>query len=470
MVYIYFTYDDRDRQTSFFLYASLVSQLLRNTTQMRKDVIRLFEKQKKLAHRQRSQILKTFKHAMNNLGSSKLLIFDALDEASENTRDAVLDLLKDAHSESSRVFVTSRNDYRDSLPHEQILNYHVQADADDIRAFSNDSLKNRNLKPVMKAKFGNNAEAQQFASSIVEKILNNSQELFLHVYYAVKDVCEQVSVSGIKKAVFKQHKDVNVIYAITLKQIMTLATVKKDLAHRTIAWLIFAKKSFEDNELKETFTIDNQTGRADPAAQLNVENVVNYCRGLIVRVKSREMSYLRLAHMTAQEYFSQDEMFQRYHANMCLTCFNRVMSCLAPFRKKARRKSSVTDRDSGNHEKFQYLDELVEEPLSDSYVDETASESDSSITDGEYDGEPSEAQEDDDAENEITSLFENSHSQIISENNQSWRYVESVWPKTLLPWIAKKTHFSSYAGTYALSHLKEATLTDHLEKTISTFV
>ena len=293
---------------------------------------------------------------------------------------------------------------------------------------------------------------------------------FLHAYYAVKDVCEQVTTSGIKKAASKQHKDANVIYAITLEQIKTLATAKKDLAHRTIAWLTFAKKPFEENELKEAFTIDNQTGRADLAAQLDVENVVDYCRGLVVRVKSRGTSYLRLAHMTAQEYFSQDELFQRYHADMCLTCFNRLMSCLAPFRKKAQKKSSVTHRDSGNHEEFHYLDELVEEPLSDSSVDETASESDSSSTNGEDDGEPSEAQEDDDAEDEITSLFEDSHSQTLSENNQSWRYVESVWPKTLLPWVAKKTHFSSYAGTYALSHLKEATLTDDLENAILTFV
>ena len=177
MAYIYFTYDDRDRQTPFFLYASLVFQLLRNTTQMRKDVIRLFEEQKKLAHRQRAQILKAFKHAVNSLGSSKLLIFDALDEASEDTRDAVLDLLEGAHSGSSRIFVTSRSDYRDSLPHEQVFNYHVQADADDIRAFSIDRMKNRNLKRIMKAKFGNDAEAQEFATSIAEEILNNSQGL-----------------------------------------------------------------------------------------------------------------------------------------------------------------------------------------------------------------------------------------------------------------------------------------------------
>lgn len=122
---------------------------------------------------------------------------------------------------------------------------------------------------------------------------------FLHAYYAVKDVCEQVSTSGIKKAASKQHKDANVIYAITLEQIKTLATAKKDLAHRTIAWLTFAKKPFEDNELKEAFTIDNQTGRADLAAQLDMENVVDYCRGLVIPVKSRGMSYLRLAHMTA---------------------------------------------------------------------------------------------------------------------------------------------------------------------------
>ena len=177
MAYTYFTYDDRDRQTPFVVYAGIVSQLLRDSSKLQEAVFQLFEEQKKLARKQKWQILNGLRRAVADLKSSKLLIFDALDEASEETRDQILNLLEGARSDSPRILVTSRSDYRESVPHEQVLSYRVRADEDDIRAFSEDRLKNRNVKRIVKAKYGTGAEAQQFASSISEEILANSQGL-----------------------------------------------------------------------------------------------------------------------------------------------------------------------------------------------------------------------------------------------------------------------------------------------------
>ena len=85
-------------------------------------------------------------------------------------------------------------------------------------------------------------------------------------------------MSGIRNAVSKRHEDANNICAATLERIYILAAPQKGLANRTIAWLTFTKKLFEENELKEAFAISSVNGQVDPDAQLVIENVVEYCR------------------------------------------------------------------------------------------------------------------------------------------------------------------------------------------------
>ena len=178
LAYTYFSYNDRDRQTPFVVFAGIISQLLGGSSQLTKDMLQMFEESGKVARKQQSQILKSFRRAIIKLQSTKLLIFDALDEASEKTRAEILDLLKGARSESSRMLVTSRSSFRDSLTQEQVLFHHVYADADDIRAFAEDRLKDENVTRIVRAQCRRTgADATQITSKISEEILINSHGL-----------------------------------------------------------------------------------------------------------------------------------------------------------------------------------------------------------------------------------------------------------------------------------------------------
>ena len=177
LAYTYFSYNDRGRQTPFVVFAGIISQLLGDSSQLRDDIFQIFEEYRKVARKQQAQILKSFRRAIINLQSTKLLVFDALDEASEKTRAEILSLLKGARSESSRMLVTSRSGFGKSLAQEQVLFHHVHADADDIRAFSEDRLKNDNVERIVRAHCRTGAEAKQLTSEISEEILTNSHGL-----------------------------------------------------------------------------------------------------------------------------------------------------------------------------------------------------------------------------------------------------------------------------------------------------
>ena len=177
LAYTYFSYNNRDRQTPFVVYAGIITQLLRDSSELREDMFRLFVENRKFARKHESQIFKGLRRAVLSLKSTKLVVFDALDEASEKTRAEILSLLKSARSESARMLVTSRNDFRESLSHDQVLSHHVHADADDIRAFSEDRLKNENVERIVRAYCGTATEAQRFTSNLSEEILTNSHGL-----------------------------------------------------------------------------------------------------------------------------------------------------------------------------------------------------------------------------------------------------------------------------------------------------
>ena len=177
LAYTYFSYNDRDRQTPFVVFAGIIEQLLGGSSQLKKDMLQMFEEYRKVAPKQQSQILRSFRRAIIKLQSTKLLVFDALDEASEKTRAEILSLLKGARSDSSRMLVTSRNGFRDSLAQEQVLFHHVHADADDIRAFSEDRLKNENVERIVRAYCRTGTEAKQLTSKVSEQILTNSHGL-----------------------------------------------------------------------------------------------------------------------------------------------------------------------------------------------------------------------------------------------------------------------------------------------------
>ena len=241
-----------------------------------------------------------------------------------------------------------------------------------------------------------------------------------------------------------------------------LAAPQKDLAYRTLAWLTFTKKPFQENELQEAFAISNVNGQLDLDAQPVMENVVEYCRGLVVRVKTRKVAYLRLAHMTAQEYFSQVDSFRRYHVDMCLTCLNRAIYCLTP-------NEMVNQQDSSDNQSD--LGDAAYEDTSDLSADEAFGETD--FPDAEERDEKGSAVADDwnDSDDDIgDSLSEDSEVLTIFEDHQSWRSSGSVWPQTLLPWIEKRTPFSLYAGRYALCHLEESIVTPDVETTVLKFI
>ena len=160
---------------------------------------------------------------------------------------------------------------------------------------------------------------------------------------------------------------------------------------------------------------------------------------------------------------------------MCLTCFNRVISCLSLDIAVDQEQDSPDGTQGEANKKFGERDDGSDESSTQSSASEASGESDTTSSgpeegreDGEDGGDGDYEDYDDD---EIDERFlEDSDSPTMFEDGQSWRYSRDVWPQSLLPWIAKKTPFSLYAARYALSHLEEAGVSSEIEQVVFKFI
>ena len=197
--------------------------------------------------------------------------------------------------------------------------------------------------------------------------------------------------------------------------------------------LTFAKKPFEENELKEAFATDD-SGRVDDASHFHAEKVVEYCRGLIIRVKMRGVSYLRLSHVTAQDYLSPVEFLQEYRNDICLTCLNHVISCLPPERSKSwEHDGHISQRGGIDFEDDHDQENVISEYALDSPTNELSEGPSFSGGDDEENDRHDEDDSEDDDDAVGRSLVAQFDSRVILEDRQSWRFCKDVWPRTLLP-------------------------------------
>lgn len=155
---------------------------------------------------------------------------------------------------------------------------------------------------------------------------------------------------------------------------------------------------------------------------------MEYCRGLIIRVKTRGVSYLRLAHMTAQEYFLQVEFLQQYHSDICLTCFNHVISCLPPERLNSRECDGYVNQKGGiQHEDDHDSDDVTSEYTLNSSANEVLEEPAFSGSEDEEDIKFDEGDNEENDDDGIgVSLVDEVDSRIIFEDHQSWRFNQDV--------------------------------------------
>jgi len=162
IAYVYFNYKQQESQTAHCIYASLVAQLLNRIPALQDAVEPLYNKYNDGKKRASAEELFNI---LSNLPSSGkvLLAFDALDEASRDTRNALVSQLAKLEVKSIFVFLTSRPTINLSSIGLKTQIKDVAAQTSDLEVFIRAQLKDDNVEDFLYE----NPEA------IIEEIIRN---------------------------------------------------------------------------------------------------------------------------------------------------------------------------------------------------------------------------------------------------------------------------------------------------------
>jgi hypothetical protein len=107
--YIYFNYKQQGDQTISSIFASIIVQLLTQSAAVQKMVEELFENNQD--GKRKAELEDLVNILFNNKSTSTIVLaFDALDEASQPTRKALMSQFSTMRTENLLIFITSRPD------------------------------------------------------------------------------------------------------------------------------------------------------------------------------------------------------------------------------------------------------------------------------------------------------------------------------------------------------------------------
>jgi hypothetical protein len=132
--YIYFNYKQQGSQTISSIFASIIVQLLIQSHVVQTMVEKLFEKNQDGKRKAKQEDLVNI---LSNITASSTIVlaFDALDEASQVTRKALMSHLATRKTDNLLVFITSRPDIDIRIIFEKTWLVDVVARQSDIETF-----------------------------------------------------------------------------------------------------------------------------------------------------------------------------------------------------------------------------------------------------------------------------------------------------------------------------------------------
>lgn len=117
-------------------------------------------------------------------------------------------------------------------------------------------------------------------------------------------------------------------YLKTMDRIDSQSEAKKNLAKKTLAWVIWSKRVLTPQELRYALAIDKGEKEFDEEGLLSLEDIVSACKGLVVIDLDNDT--VRLSHHSVHEFFTGPQghlerwnpRSKLYVASICLTVLN----------------------------------------------------------------------------------------------------------------------------------------------------
>ncbi|KAJ7740991.1 hypothetical protein B0H14DRAFT_2989673 [Mycena olivaceomarginata] len=160
--------------------------------------------------------------------------------------------------------------------------------------------------------------------SIEERIVKRSDGMFLLAKLHMDSLVNKQNVAAVRDALMKLSSNLNSAYDDIVNRINQQNEEDRQLAWRTLSWVVHAKKPLQPSRLKEALAVEPEAIALDPERQTDMDIVLSVCAGLVV--VDEVDNTVRLIHYTTQIYLQSDcaqsTIFPHAQSEITLTCIS----------------------------------------------------------------------------------------------------------------------------------------------------
>ncbi|KAJ7852035.1 hypothetical protein B0H14DRAFT_813177 [Mycena olivaceomarginata] len=229
--------------------------------------------------------------------SRVFIVVDALDECPEQQRDTLLRCLS-ALGRTVSLMLTSRPHINvEGIIPNNLGILEIRANEDDMRRYIDAQMsKSSRLSKHIRNCPGLRAE-------IEGRIISRSGGMFLLGKLNIDSLLTKLTVKAVRDALKNMPGDLDSMYDDIMERINRQSEEDRNLARRTLSWILTAEAVLHVSELIEALAIEPKTNDLDPDNVLDIGDILSVCAGLVVI--NEEDHLVRLIHYTAQDYLDR---------------------------------------------------------------------------------------------------------------------------------------------------------------------
>ena len=352
VAYLYFDFNDIEKQGLYNLVCSLLAQLSRQSRCLSKRMKDLYEGSKGQSRPTLERGQKTLLGLLAEFDHVYILL-DALDEMTEcRELETFLKSMRTSYSQL-HTLATSRKERRLELFLNKMASECIDMQSTEVNVDIQRHIESQLTQdPVLSTR-------PPYAKDLIlEHLMARSQGMFRWVTCQLDVLRECLNIASIEDALVSLPATLDETYARTL---LKIPNQHSRLAIRILQWLVFSKRPMLVIEIAELLVADpdSQPEYNSKRRLFHSEDILNFCGNLVATQDAalydreyRTRKVIRLAHFSVQEFLLSDRIRQSKcaaytlleqpsHVSITRTCLVSLMELRLPMPSASERKREI---------------------------------------------------------------------------------------------------------------------------------
>ncbi|KAM5349322.1 hypothetical protein ACJ41O_005827 [Fusarium nematophilum] len=302
IAYAYCDYQDRNTLSETSIWSSIIRQLVESCQQIPTEVTafrdKYLEKRSLPTDEERILLVK----ALSRLFQKTYILIDALDECSEDNREAFISLAEQVKS-SVHLLITSRSNLDLTTSFQNLSRINVFAHSSDVEVYLNSKMSaSKRMSSFI-------ARDPTLRDDVIHKLLEKTDGMFLLAHLQIEHLCSRSTLKKVRSSLDSLVGDMEAFYEKALQRIGDQQDDDRHLARKALSYVFYAKRPLKLDELLHALSIEPEDIGFDETALTVTHILLSVTAGLLQ--VDEQTNDTRLVHLTLHEYLEKHQNLRK---------------------------------------------------------------------------------------------------------------------------------------------------------------